>query len=268
MGETDNAVVRPVAAGGLQRRCRVEVPALKRDRSKDAPKSAAELMAELNADPDYVARMRQRDRQQTENVDNYRRAAEPILLELAASGFKVQSLGELRHSGTEYPAAIPILLRWLPKVENAQVKEDLVRTLSVPWAAPEAVPVLISEFQKSDDQPHDGLRWAIANGLAVTADDAVFDQLVALVTDRKYGKEREMLALALGNCHDPRAVDVLIALLTDEQVVGHAVMAIGKLKPRAARSHVQELLKHPKDWVRAEATKALAAIDGLPAAVR
>lgn len=241
---------------------------MKRDRSKDAPKNAAELMAELNADPEYVARMRQRDRQQAENVDNYRRAAEPMLRELAASGFEVQSLGDLRYSGAEYPAAIPILVRWLPKVKNAQVKEDLVRTLSVPWAAPEAVPALILEFQRSDGLQWDGLRWAIANGLAVTADDAVFDQLVALVTDRKYGKEREMLALALGNCRDPRAVDVLITLLADEQVVGHAVMALGKLKSKAARPQIQALLKHPVDWVRAEAIKALAVIDGLPAAAR
>ncbi len=241
---------------------------MKRDRSKDAPKSAAELMAELNADPDYVARMRQRDRQQTENVEVYQRAAAPVLRELVAAGFNVQSLGELRQTGAEYPTAIPILLRWLPRVENAQVKEDLVRTLSVPWAAPEAMPALIAEFKRADGQERYGLRWAIANGLAVAADDAVFDQLVALVTDRNYGKAREMLALALGNCRDPRAVNVLIELLADEQVVGHAVMALGKLKPKAARSHIQGLLKHPEDWVRAEATKALAGIDGLPAAVQ
>ncbi len=237
---------------------------MKRDRSKDASRSAAELMAELNADPDYVAGMRQRERQQTENVKNYRQDAEPVLQELAASGFKVQSLGELRQTGIEYPAAIPILVRWLPKIENAQVKEDLVRTLSVPWAAPEAVPALLSEFKRTDGQQSEGLRWAIANGLAVTADDAAFDQLAALATDRKYGKAREMLTLALGNCHDPRAVDVLIMLLADEQVVGHAVIALGKLKPSAARSLIQELLKHPTNWVRSEAIKALAAIDDLP----
>jgi hypothetical protein len=225
-------------------------------------------MAELNADPDYVMRMRQQERQQTEDRAVYQRVAEPILRELAASGFKVQSVGELRQSCAEYPAAIPILVRWLPKVQNAHVKEDIVRTLSVPWASPEAVPTLITEFRGADGQQREGLRWAIANALAVTADDAAFDQLVALVTDRKYGKAREMLALALDNCHDPRSVDVLIQLLADEQVVGHAVIALGKLKSKAARSHIQDLLKHPLDWVRAEATKALAAIDGLPAAVR
>lgn len=127
-----------------RRRHRVNISTMKRDRSKDAPKSAAELMAELNADPDYVARIRQRERQQTENLDNYRRAAEPVVRELVASGFKVQSVGELRQSGAEYPTAVPILVRWLPRIENEQVKEDIVRTLSVPWAAPDAGPALIA----------------------------------------------------------------------------------------------------------------------------
>jgi HEAT repeat protein len=147
------------------------------------------------------------------------------------------------------------------------VKEDVVRTLSIPWAAPAAVPALIAEFRRADDPQGDGLRWAIANALAVTADDAVFDQLAALATDKQYGKAREMLVLALGNCRDPRAVDVLLTQLGDDQVVGHAVMALGKLKSKVARSRIQELLNYPTKWVRAEAKKALAGIDGLPSAV-
>lgn len=237
---------------------------MKRDRSKDGPKSAAELMAELSADPDYVRRMRQRERDHEEAVKLDRQAAEPVLRDLAASGFKVQSLDQLRQAGIEFQAAIPILVRWLPKISNEQVKESLVRTLSVPWAKPEAVQPLIAEFQRTDVPQSDELRWAIANGLAVTADDAVLDQLVALVTDRKYGRAREMLALALGNCRDPRAVEVLIALLAEEQLAGHAVMALGKLRSGIARSRIQDLLRHPKAWVRTEARKALAAIDMPP----
>jgi hypothetical protein len=84
---------------------------LKRDRSNGAPKSAAELMAELNADPEYVARMRQREQQQCDNALSYRQAAEPVLQALAASGYKVQSLGELRQVGNEYAEAVPILVQ-------------------------------------------------------------------------------------------------------------------------------------------------------------
>jgi hypothetical protein len=211
--------------------------------------------------------MRQVERQKAEYLEVYKRAAEPVLQELSAAGNNVRSLRELRKTGVEYPTAIPILLRWLPRIENEQLKEDLVRTLSVPWAPPEVAAALIKEFQRVGWQQCAELNWAIANGLAITADDRVFEQLVALVTDKKYGKAREMLTLALGNCQDRRAVDVLIELLADEQVVGHAVMALGKLKSKTARPQVQALLKHQTDWVRGEAAKALAAIDGFPAGV-
>ena len=66
-----------------------------------------------------------------------------------------------------------------------------------------------------------------------------------------------MLALALGNMHNPRAVDVLTDLLDDEEVVGYAVMALGKLRASAARERLETLTKHPNKWVRREAQKAL-----------
>lgn len=229
-----------------------------RDRSKNPPKSAAELMAELQKDPEYAARMRQREEQQRANTENYSQAAEPVLKELRARGFLVNTIGELRQSKTEYRAAVPILLHWLPRISDPQVNEDIVRTLSVPWAKPAAAPALIEEFRKAEG---DEIRWAIANGLAVTADDAVFEDLVQLVGDKAYGKAREMLALALGNMQAPRAITVLLDLLDDEQMVGHAVAALGKLNAPAARVRLKDLTQHPIDWVRKEAKKALASID-------
>lgn len=240
---------------------------MKRDRSNDAPKSAAELMAELNADPDYVARLREREQRQAQNAESYQLAAAPMLRELVTAGYGVKSLSELGQPGTGNAEVVPILVSWLSRVANPQVKEDLVRTLSVPWAAPAAVPALIAEFKKADGPQATGLRWAIANGLAVTADDAVFEEIAALAKNEVFGKAREMLVLALGNCRDPRAVDVLVGLLDNEVVAGHAVMALGKLKSKTAKPRIQELLSHRTAWVRAEAIKALAAIDGLPSAV-
>jgi len=70
-----------------------------------------------------------------------------------------------------------------------------------------------------------------------------------------------MLALALGNMQAPRAITVLLDLLDDEQMVGHAVAALGKLNAPAARVRLKDLTQHPIDWVRKEAKKALASID-------
>jgi hypothetical protein len=227
---------------------------MSRDRSRDPPKTAAELTAELQKDPEYRARMQRREQQQRENAESYNAAAEQVLKDLGAIGFRVNTVSELRHERRQYRAAIPTLLRWLPRISDRHVKEEIIRTLSVPWAKPTAAPVFIDEFRKAEDE---GVRWALANGLEVVADDAVFEDLVQLVRDKNNGKAREMLAVALGNMKDPRAVAVLIDLLGDAEIVGHAVMGLGKLKPAAAREHLEDLTRHPTEWIRDEALKAL-----------
>lgn len=232
-----------------------------RNRSKDLPKSAADLMVELEKDPEFVARAKRREQQQRAAVENYSRVAEPIVRELGTQGYRVNTIGELVRSGAEYRTAVPILLHWLPRIADLQVKEDIVRALSVPWAKPNTAPVLIDEFQKTDSP---GLRWAIANGLAVVADDSVFEDLERLVQDRSLGKAREMLTLALGNMHHPRAVTVLMGLLEDEQVVGHAIMAVGKLRARIAQGRLKQLSEHPTEWVRKAAKEALAKLGEPP----
>lgn len=230
---------------------------MSRDRSRDAPKSAAELMAELQKDPEYQARMRRLEQEKRENAASYGKAAEPILQALGAIGFSVGAVGELRHGRRNYRAAIPTLLKWLPQISDRHVKEDIIRTLSVPWAKPTAAPVFIDELRKTEDE---GVRWALANGLEVVADDVVFDQVVELVRDKKYGKAREMLAVALGNMKDGRAVAVLVDLLGDVEVAGHAVMGLGKLKSSEARVALEAMTRHPTEWIRDEAMKALKGI--------
>ena len=104
------------------------------------------------------------------------------------------------------------------------------------------------------------MRWTIANALAVVADESVFDDVVGLLADRSYGKSREMLALALAATGDARAGEILNGLLDDEVVVGHAVMALRELKVPVRSDRIQQLLQHPKTWIRKEAKRA---VDGI-----
>ncbi|MCB1034641.1 MAG: HEAT repeat domain-containing protein, partial [Acidobacteria bacterium] len=236
---------------------RIEIPSMSRDRSNDPPKSAAELMAELQGDRQFQARRALQAQQQRENLDAYNNEAGPLLAELAEKGFPVSSVGQLRQEGKQYSAAVPALLRWLPQISNRAVKEDVVRTLSVPWARPAAGPALVQAFREASDS---GLRWAIANGLAVVAEDEVFEDIAELARNRAFGKSRQMLAVALGNMTDPRAVPLLLDLLEDEETVGHAVIGLGKLGATVAESRLRNLTAHPTKWVREEAKKALGSI--------
>lgn len=67
-----------------------------------------------------------------------------------------------------------------------------------------------------------------------------------------------MLVLGLARSNDTRVVPMLTGLLGDEDVVAHAVIALGKLRPPGVRPAIERLLGHPQLLVRREAKKALA----------
>lgn len=216
----------------------------------------------MSQDPAYLARVAARDAMVEERHRRYLEAAAPVLVELRSLGYQLEAIGDLVRSGARYANAVPVLIEWLTKVDEPSVKEDIVRTLSVPWAK-SAAPALIEEFRRVEDATGTSIRWVIGNALSVVAGDPVCDDLVGLARDRRYGRAREMVVVALGKMKKNAAsvMDVLIELLADEDVAGHAVIALGKLKDRRAREAVAALQNHPKAWVRAEVKKALARMD-------
>jgi PBS lyase HEAT-like repeat len=187
-----------------------------------------------------------------------------LIDDLRRTGVPVSDLWELVNAKAQDRAAVPVLIDWLrevdarvPAADRPKVREGLVRALSVPAARPAAAPVLIEEFRKAHDLAGRGLGWVVGNALSVVADDSVFDEIAALVQDRSYGKARQMIVLGLARSGDPRAVPLLVDLLGDEDVVAHAVMALGKLRPPGVRHAVERLVDHPQALVRREAKKAL-----------
>ncbi len=219
-------------------------------------------LIKLEEDPQFVHRQqRERELRRQQLIREYREAAAPVLADLARAGIEADSIDELYNRALNYRPAIPVLLHWLHRVQNDDVKEDIARALTVRWAKPSGARPLIEEFRKAQDPQGTGLKWAMGNALSEVADDSVFDQIVELVRDKRHGRAREMLALALGNMRNPKAVDILVELLDDEEMAGHAVMGLGKLKAKRAKPHIERFLSHPKAWIRREAKRALAKID-------
>jgi HEAT repeats len=223
--------------------------------------SAADLMARLERDPQYQGRQRAEEQARQARIAINSAAAAPVVQELVTAGFSITTIADLHNKRLDYEAAVPILLAWLPKVQNVDVKQDIVRCLSTPHAKPMAARLLINEFRLSKDERPTGLRWTIGNALEVVADDTVVDDMIELATDRQYGKAREMLVMGLGNMSEQLVVPVLLALLNDDDVSGHAIKALGRLSPPSARASVEPFLKHPKEWVRQGAAKTLEKID-------
>ncbi len=226
--------------------------------SEKGSKTAAELMAELEGDESWVARRDARDRTHRERIAQNRADAAPILEAVAAAaGVEVASLVELRERSG--PEVVRVLLDWLPRVENLDVKQDLVGALAVSWARPAAAAPLIAEFEAiSEGGEGDGLRWSIADALASVVDSSVVEDLIRLVRDRSSRKARQMLAVALGNVDDGSAVPVLVELLDDEEVAGHAVIGLVALGAVEARPAIERLRYDRREWVRDEVRRALA----------
>lgn len=187
-----------------------------------------------------------------------------VVSALRKVGVKVSSVYDLVNTQKAYPEAIPVLIHMLPTVDEDTIKEGIVRALTVKEARGIAAKPLIAEFKKILPQEHPTkqlLKWAIGNALSVLADDSVFEEIVGLVRDKRHGKAREMLTVALGNMKNPTAVKVLTELLRDDEVAGHAIIALGKLRAKSSRPAIEPFLTHSKSWVRQEARRALAKID-------
>ena len=180
---------------------------------------------------------------------------------LAAAGIVVSSVWELVNSAQKYPSAIPVLIKHLKTPYHPKIREGIVRALTVPEAKPIAAQAIIEAFQHEPDGADIGVKWPLANALTVVADDSVLDDLIALVQDKWHGAARTMLTLALGNTKNPRAVDVLLELLQDDEVVEQALTVLGNLRAQQAKPHIQRLLDHPQPGVRRVAKQALAKID-------
>ncbi|WP_432015298.1 HEAT repeat domain-containing protein [Streptomyces cucumeris] len=203
----------------------------------------------------------------------YAESAVGLLGDLAESGFPVASVGELREWPIKYQAAVPVLVDWLPRVSYLPLVEDIVRTLSVPFAKKQALPTLLKFFRippsvedpmrpASSEPGEEHLRWVVGNALGVFAAPAIADELIELALSREFGGARGQIVLSLPRVKDDRVPGVLVSLLDDPTVAPSVIEALGKMKFVDARDRVRDLLDAPDKNVRDQAKKALKRMTG------
>lgn len=210
--------------------------------------------------------------------------AGPLLQELADLGYEIDSLDDLRHQRTPWKDAIPVLLRWLPKIDVPNVKDSIVRCLSVPWAGNLATAELIEEFKKyapilrkptnpwvgsqlreipEEEKklgPYFHLAWAIGNALSIVDVKGYENQVIGLCRNPKYGASRQMVVLGLGRLRSSEAEEAALDLLNDEQVQMHAIGALAKMKSKRAVFQLEKLMTDKRKEIRKEARKAITKI--------
>jgi HEAT repeat protein len=167
--------------------------------------------------------------------------------------------GVIAPSHFDGPAAVPVLLQWLPRISNEMVKDTIVRRLRTPAAKKVAVDALLAEFTSAHN---DGYKWVVGDALAYVADAHSYPDLVELAADRRHGKGRQMLIDMLWRVKTDRADEVLLAALTDPDVTLQAVSALRRrLGNEAARPHIAGLTDHADPHVRDAARRHLKRVD-------
>ena len=160
--------------------------------------SAAELMARLQSDPEFVRKNEQREAQRKEMEAQLGAEEQALVAELAGVGVRVASVWDLVNEKSSYAAAIPVLTRHVKLPYHPKIREGIARALTVKEARGSAGGVILDELQRADEKSHE-VRWALANALTEAADNGMAAEIEALVTDDRFNDVREVLKLALKN---------------------------------------------------------------------
>lgn len=155
----------------------------------------------------------------------------------------------------EYKRCIPIMVDWLKKHPDEKWS-GVVRDLTTTYAKKQAYPFFIEQF-KNEYNSDDWLdhKWVLGNALEVFMGDDILPEVLPLVTQKKYKKARRMLVMGLGKIKKPenrnRVIPVLLKLLSETDVVGHAIFALGKLRSQRAKPYLIPFAEYTgKDGVK------------------
>ena len=218
---------------------------------KKGPITAGELMAQLNKDPKYKAKHKAQLKSQAIAIELYDRAEAPILRDIKNAGFKLSSLYELHHMIPK-KEIVELLVKWLPNINNERVLDAIVRALAAS-KTPFSGTVLSNVFEETTSQ---SLRWTVANTIAEARPSDISEWVLETFKNVKYGKSREMLALAVARLVDPQiANEVLVSMFNE--FPGHVSLALAECGGVSELSFLKSQKENYKGWIKKEIDKAI-----------
>ena len=177
---------------------------------------------------------------------------ERVLNELEKRGLRLNSIWDLVNGPDCPKELIPTLVECLREVRHPSVKEGIVRSLTIRAARGIADDALLHEFRNSDD---DLYRWTVGHALRTVLSPKDYRIIIDLVKERRYGSGRQELVDKLGYVNKPEVVTTLLDMLEDDDVMGHAIGALARLKASDALPKVRMLVNHRFPFVRRSAKK-------------
>lgn len=198
--------------------------------TKRKPITAAEHLAILSADPEWVAMRAAKDAELAKRRAQLRVEAKPLLDDLAALGIAVESAWELNSGYANYEAAIPVLLSHLKRPYSPRISEGIARALAFKEARLTAwEPLLkILRTKSFSGRVADGVMAAISE-MARPAD---IQTLIELMEDNSLGSQRMLLVSNLMRSKKPEARSALLRLQNDPELQKEITFRLKKSRTR------------------------------------
>lgn len=192
--------------------------------------TAAELMAKLDADTEYQARMAAEREALDARARAWRTAEQPLIEELRQIGLPVTSVWDLVNTAEPYPEALPVLVDHLRRDYPARVTEGIARALAVKesnryWQ------ILRDAYRSADEYD---VQSGLAAALAASARPENYPQLLELVADESRGVTRVIFLQQVAKLGGRDGLAVLEGLQDDEQLGSEASALVARRSRRRA----------------------------------
>ena len=178
---------------------------------------------------------------------------EKLLQDIRNNGVDIACVDDLIKISIQHRKLIPLIIGCIQSVDSERDKEFLVRCLGVKGFY-EASRPLVNEFYRSNSIL---LKWAIGNTLSIIKDPDILPDLIKIAQNKEHGIARQMIVDGLGFYKTDDVKNVLVELLTDDDVTGHAISAIRKIGDKELARHIEPFMDHEKTWIRNEAIKTV-----------
>jgi len=131
--------------------------------ARDDQITAEQLMRQLEADPEWVAKRDAREARHAERAKLIAADETSVISDLAAVGVAVSSVYDFVGNQLAPDVALPVLARHLKVEHHPRVREGIIRALGIPSARRVAFDLLCDVYRSERDST---LRWVAANALS------------------------------------------------------------------------------------------------------
>lgn len=198
---------------------------------KSKPVTATELLAQLESDPEWVARRDAREREHHERAERLRQAEAPLAEDLAAVGYPVESAWDLRKP---YPDALPVLFEHLEYHYPDPIREGIARRLGV-RGAEFAWDRLVELFEATDESIEPQFKQGLGAAISELARKEHLATLERLLGQPELGPCRMFFYRSLTRLKAPNRWDIIERGLRDEQLKVQAAHLLHERARREAR---------------------------------